>query len=125
MSRWDAHLSTLVERRYPALVAYGRMLTGGDLAATAAGVQSTPSIFIDGSENVPTSSPAWGTPVQQIQQAVIMKGSTGPHTPQSPSPTPSPSNAPTTASATAPASANSSASQAPSASPAATPSQTP
>lgn len=33
MSRWDAHLSTLVERRYPALVAYARMLTGGDLAA--------------------------------------------------------------------------------------------
>lgn len=33
MSRWDAHLSTLVERRYPALVAYARMLTGGDRAA--------------------------------------------------------------------------------------------
>lgn len=33
MSRWDAHLSTLVERRYPALVAYARMLTGGDMAA--------------------------------------------------------------------------------------------
>lgn len=33
MSRWDAHLSTLVERRYPALVAYARMLTGGDLPA--------------------------------------------------------------------------------------------
>lgn len=33
MSRWDAHLSPLVERRYPALVAYARMLTGGDLAA--------------------------------------------------------------------------------------------
>ena len=33
MNRWDAHLSTLVERRYPALVAYARMLTGGDLAA--------------------------------------------------------------------------------------------
>lgn len=33
MSRWDAHLSTLLERRYPALVAYARMLTGGDTAA--------------------------------------------------------------------------------------------
>jgi len=33
MSHWDAHLSTLVEHRYPALVAYARMLTGGDLPA--------------------------------------------------------------------------------------------
>ncbi len=33
MTRWDAHLSALVERRYPALVAYARMLTGGNLPA--------------------------------------------------------------------------------------------
>ncbi len=33
MTRWDAHLSALVEDRYPALVAYATMLTGGQLAA--------------------------------------------------------------------------------------------
>jgi len=30
VSRWDAHLGELVERRYPALVAYATMLTAGD-----------------------------------------------------------------------------------------------
>ena len=33
MSRWDTYLSPLVERRYPALVAYAKMLTSGDLPA--------------------------------------------------------------------------------------------
>ncbi len=33
MKRWDDHLAALMEQRYPALVAYGTMLTGGDIAA--------------------------------------------------------------------------------------------
>ena len=98
---------------------YADAVAAATVAATAAGLQGVPTIYIDGSEYVATSTPAWGTLVQQIQQAVIMKGSMGQQTPQSPSPTPSPVGV------DAPASANSSASRAPSASPAATPSQTP